>query len=380
MGSRVAWLLVNARYRSVTGEELGLHFRPMDFVEAFGPATLDALKAIGNRKVKARILTDLYGSQGEEEMLGMLLRASVCEGSEAMRAAFLRTLGESGSKAIGPFRRGLSDEDDAVDYLFEGVQAAIKARGDSPGTLGLVRNAISEVLDATDDRDAADALVNALQTARQQERAAAVATLLAGCAEALSAAADPWSILGALVEGLCAPQGWVINTGSTAERFWRHFQAEVANEDPERLWQGYLWSLSRLWAVDTEDGLSVASAYRTAVMAVTDSHWVADRLLEICEMGFGSDYSLSWLPDRDEAILACVSAIRVVEGSRAAEQILAKGFRSALEYDPEEAVESLLDATREAVRVADDPVEAVGVLVDGLCGAEPEWPPSWWEG
>lgn len=376
MANRIAWLLLNDSHRRATGEELGLDFWPMDFPEAFGPATLDALKAVGHRKAMAWILIDLYGSRGEPETLAELLEASAAEGSDAMRAAFLWTVRESGSMSIEPFRKALPGEHHAACYLFEGIRAEINAMNDCPERLDRVGRAISGVLDATDDPDVVDALDNALCAARQQDGAATVAALLDGCAEALLAADDPWFLLGALVDGLRVSPGWVMNGEAIGERFWRHFEKEVASEGPERLWDGYRWGLSRQCAVDREDALALASAYRRAVRAVTDPHWIADRLLEVCS---GSAYdcgrSRYWLPDRDGAVLACVNTIRAVRGPRSANSILLRGVLE----DPEEAVDSLLDATREAVRTADDSVEAVEVLVDGLSVAEPEWPPSWWE-
>ncbi len=324
MGSRVAWLLLNANYGRVTGNELGLDFMARDFLEAFGPPALDALEAVGNRKAMARMLIELYGSQGEPETLARLLDASYEEGSEAMRAAFLRTVRESGSNAIEPFREALPDDHHAACYLFK----SIRELGDL------------------------------------------------GCETAIRSEDDPWSCLGALVDGLLASQGWVLSKKSTVERFWRHVEAEVASEGPEPLWKGYLWDLGR-HGVRMEDGLSVASAYRQAVKAVTDPHWITDRLLEVCS-GMANGCHGSGHPERDEAVSACLNTIRSVRGPQAVEPILVNGFKLAIGYDTDEAMDSLLDATREAVADADDPVEAVGVLVAGLPVVEPEWPPIWW--
>ncbi len=332
--SRAGGLLLNAIQRSAWGEEPDIYFDPEAFVEGIEPAILDALRAVDDRAAMASIIIDLYRSHGESGTLGRLLRASVGEGSEAMGAAFVSTLRETGPKALEPFRQGLWAEDGAVGYLLESIRTAVQAMSDS---------------------FAADAL-------------------LEECAEALLVADDPWSVLGVLLEELWVFQGWVISRETTDELFWRHLQTEVASEGCEPLWKGYRYLMYDLGELDDvmEYGIVLQDAYREAVRAVNDPHWIADRILEVCStVSYTEDDWSCWLPNRTRVVRACVTTIRAARGPRATDRILFLGLLD----DPSEAVDSLLDVTREAVAGADDPVEAVGALVHGLCGEPLSWPP-----
>ena len=330
-------LLLNAMQKQAWGESLD-YFDPGDLVELLGPAISDAIEAVDDRGTIASILLDLYRTYGvsDQGAVSMLWRASPWTESGALRAACEAAVQRAGPEVIELLRETLTDEADeeaVVDFLFDMCRVAVEAITDPTAKLEMLRTACDQALDATDDPTIAKSLRDGFEVAVQPDgRSTAKALLDYYQNEAALETGDPWLLLEALIETLCATPGLACSEEATMYVLMKTLREAIAGGGAEQLWEDYQDLLiERCEFEGPESAEALLEAYKRVVHAVTDPKWIADQVLEVCDdIACADDDSSFWLPDRVQVSRACMDMIEAVGGPRATRNAISLAFEFAV--------------------------------------------------
>lgn len=326
------------------------------------------LNAVDARSA-TEIVIDLYKwGSGPDEIVSDLFQA--CQWTDNADI-FSRASGKIASELGFVLPELLSDaldprsehEAEAIGLVLQACQSAIDGRSLAAAT---VSEACQDVLRSIRDPETAELLCEGMKEATGCEERRAAAVLLECVAEATELVDDPWSVVEDLTAGLrslSTRKGETTTIGmDTAVEVLLSAFADAAGEhgDSHFLWESFQHLQDERGGSEWVEALW--NVYPKTIQAVVDPRPLLPIVFQVLDSSIREDCS-EWLPDRLQATEACCRTIEAVVGRLDADGAIV-------------AMEKLLDATMDAVEMADSPTAAIEVLLEGLSFPSPS-PPEW---
>lgn len=317
---RAHGLLFNAVCKRAWGESVEL-FYPGDLAEELRSAITDGIGAGGDREAIASTLLDLYRRRtgSESDAVSMIYRACMSTGSNALQVACEKAIQEAGPAVVEVLREALvaeTDEDAAVEFLFDACQTAVAACRDPGDALDALRNAYRRARSVTDDPDVLKALSDGLQAAERHEEHQAVEILSDYyCDEAaLGMSSDPRPLLDELITSLQTGHPSGFTAEEAADVLMRTLREAIADEGAPLLWEGYQYILDEMGEFGgLENAEALLEAYAQLIRDGADTRWLVDQVCRVCvDIAHARDDVSYLLPDRLQVSNACLATMRTV--------------------------------------------------------------------
>ena len=220
---RAHGLLLNAACKRAWGESVEV-FDPGSLVEELRPAITDAVGTAGDQEAVASTLLDLYRryTGSRSDTVSMIFRACMSTGSSTLHSASEQAIQEAGPAVVEVLREALvdeSDEDAAVESLFDACQSATDAIRDPANRLDALQNAYGRARSVTDDPDVLGALADGLKVADRHGEHEASEILFDYYRDeaALGMSSDPWPLLEELIASLQTGHAGVFSDGEALD-------------------------------------------------------------------------------------------------------------------------------------------------------------------
>lgn len=317
---RAHGLLLNAARKRAWGESVEV-CDPGDLAEELRPAITDAIGAGGDREAVASTLLDLYRRHAgsESDAVSMIYRACKSTGSNALEVACEKTIQEAGPAVVEVLREALvaeTDEDAAVEFLFDACQSAVAAFRDPGDALDALRNAYRLAPGVTDDPDVLKTLSDGLKAAERHEEHQAVELLFDYYRDeaALGMSSDPWPLLDELITCLQTGHAAGFSDEEASDVLMRTLREAIADEGALLLWEGYQYILDEICEFEgLENAEALLEAYARLIRDGADTRWLVDQLCEVCvDIAHARDDVSYLLPDRLQVSHACFSTMGTV--------------------------------------------------------------------
>lgn len=317
---RAHGLLFNAVCKRAWGESVEV-LDPGDLADELRSAITDAIGAGGDHDAVASTLIDLYRSRtgSESDAVSMIYRASMSTGSNALHVACDEAIREAGPAVVEVFREALwdeTDEDAAVEFLFDACQSAVAAFPDPGDALDGLRKAYRLAPRVTDDPDVLKALADGVKAAERHEEHQAVEILFDYYRDeaALGMSSDPWPLLDELITSLQTGHPSGFSDEEAADVLMRTLREAIADEGAQPLWKGYQELLDEMGEFEGLDNAeALLKAYARLIRDGADTRWLVDQLYEVCvDIAHARDDVSYLLPDRLQVSHACFSTMGTV--------------------------------------------------------------------
>ena len=365
-------LLFNAACKRAWGESVEV-FDPASLVEELRPAITDAIGAAGDREAVASTLLDLYRryAGSGSATVGMIFRANSLTGSNTLHIASEKAIQEAGPAVVEVLREALgdeSDEDAAVEFLFDACQSALERIRDPADRLSALRSAFRRARSVTDDPDVRQALADGLSAANRhgEHRAPGILFEYYRDEATLEMSSDPWPLLEELIASLQTGDAGVGSEERASDILMRTLREEIADEGAPSLWEGYQYLLDEMGEFEgLENAEALLEAHPRLIHAGADTQWLVDKVCEVCvDIAHAQDDSSYLLPDRLQVSNACVATMRTVLSAANVRDELLRAYHFAVpaSCDPWGA---LSDAYRKILTKADSRAEPLiaGILI-----------------
>ncbi len=335
---RAHGLLFNAVCKRAWGESVEV-LDPGDLAEELRSAITDAIGAGGDREAVASTLIDLYRSRAgsESDAVSMIYRACMSTGPNALQVACKKAIQEAGPAVVDLLQEALwdeTDEDAAVEFLFDACQTAVAACRDPGDALDALRNAYRRARSVTDDPDVLKSLADGLKAAERHEEHQAVEILSDHyCDEAaLGMSSDPLPLLEELVTSLQSGHMAVLNDEEASDVLMRTLREAIADEGAPLLWEGYQYILDEMCEFEGLDNAeALLEAYARLIRVGADTRWLVDQLCEVCvDIAHARDDVSYLLPDRLQVSHACFSTMGTVMTPTDVRDEVLRAFRLAV--------------------------------------------------
>ena len=317
---RAHGLLFSVVCKRAWGESVGL-FYPGDLAEELRSAITDAIGAGGDREAVASTLLDLYRRHAgsESDAVSMIYRACMSTGSNAQEVACEKAIQEAGPAVVEVLREALwdeTDEDAAVEFLFDACQSAVAAFRDPGDALDELRKAYRLAPRVTDDPDVLKALADGLEAAERHEEHQAVEILSDYyCDEAaLGMSSDPWPLLDELITSLQTGHASGFSDEKASDVLMRTLREAIADQGAQPLWVGYQELLDDMGEFGgLENAEALLEAYAQLIRDGADARWLVDQICDVCvDIAHARDDVSYLLPDRLQVSHACFSTMGTV--------------------------------------------------------------------
>ncbi len=335
---RAHGLLFNAVCKRAWGESVEL-FYPGDLAEELRSAITDAIGAGGDREEIASTLLDLYRARAgsESDAVSMIYRACMSTGSNALQVACEEAIQEAGPPVVEVLQEALwdeTDEDAAVEFLFDACQSAVAAFRDPGDALDALRNAYRRARSVTEDPDVLKALADGLKAAERHEERQAVEILSDYyCDEAaLGMSSDPRPLLDELITSLQTGHPSGFSDEKASDVLMRTLREAIADQGAQPLWKGYQELLDEICEFGgLENAEALLEAYAQLIRDGADTRWLVDQVCKVCvDIAHARDDVSYLLPDRLQVSHACFSTMETVMTPTDVRDEVLRAFRLAV--------------------------------------------------